>query len=227
MTLDGLKSLVPKAVKPYWQPTENGRKRIKPKINLVRYVDDFIVTAKDRETIENVLLPLIRQFMAERGLTLSEEKTRITHVSEGFDFLGFNIREYKSNGKLLTKPSKEVMKTFCDKVRTKIKSNKSAKATSLIRMLNHMLPGWANYYRYGASSKAFSRVDFEIYKTLWQWARRRHPKKGMHWIKDKYFKQLRGREWCFAATEKKKSGMQDASLRTRKINSVRSMTCCA
>ena len=67
--------------------------------------------------------------MAERGLMLSEEKTKVTHVSEGFDFLGFNIREYKSNGKLLTKPSKDAMKNFCDKVRTKIKSNKSAKAS--------------------------------------------------------------------------------------------------
>lgn len=180
MTLDGLQSLVQKAVKPHWEPadTKYGRKWIEPKINLVRYADDFIVTAKDKETIETVLLPLIRQFMAERGLMLSEEKTKVTHVSEGFDFLGFNIREYKSNGKLLTKPSKDAMKNFCDKVRTKIKSNKSAKASSLIRMLNHMIPGWTNYYRYGASSKAFSRVDYEVYKTLWQWAQRRHPKRA-------------------------------------------------
>lgn len=219
MTLDGLQSLVQNAVKPHWEQadTEYGRVRVKPKINLVRYADDFIVTAKDKETIELVILPLIRQFMAERGLTLSEEKTKITHVSDGFDFLGFNIREYKSNGKLLTKPSKDAMKTFCDKVRTKIKSNKSAKASSLIRMLNHMLPGWANYYRYGASSKAFSRVDFEIYKTLWQWARRRHPKKGMHWIKDKYFKQLHGREWCFAATTKNKKSGKETTLRLKRL----------
>lgn len=205
MTLDGLQSIVRRAVKPYWQPvpTVYGRKWIEPKINLVRYADNFIVTAKDKETIENVILPLVRQFMTERGLTLSEEKTKITHVSEGFDFLGFNIREYKSNGKLLTKPSKDAMKDFCDKVRTKVKSNKSAKASSLIRMLNHMIPGWTNYYRYGASSKAFSRVDYEVYKTLWQWAKRRHPKKGKHWIKERYFKQLHGREWCFAATTKK------------------------
>lgn len=108
MTLDGLQSLVQNAVKPHWEQadTEYGRVRVKPKINLVRYADDFIVTAKDKETIELVILPLIRQFMAERGLTLSEEKTKITHVSDGFDFLGFNIREYKSNGKLLTKPSR-------------------------------------------------------------------------------------------------------------------------
>ena len=187
------------------------------RMRYVRYADDFIVTTKDKETIETVILPLIREFMAERGLMLSEEKTKITHISEGFDFLGFNIREYKSNGKLLTKPSKNAMKSFCDKVRTKIKSNKSAKASSLIRMLNHMIPGWANYYRYGASSKAFSRVDFEIYKTLWQWARRRHPKKGMHWIKDKYFKQLHGRDWCFAATTKNKKSGKESTLRLKRL----------
>ena len=219
MTLDGLQSLVQKAVKPYWQPvpTAYGRKWIEPKINLVRYADDFIVTAKDKETIENVILPLIRQFMAERGLMLSEEKTKITHISEGFDFLGFNIREYKSNGKLLTKPSKDAMKRFCDKVRTKIKGNKSAKASSLIRMLNHMIPGWTNYYRYGASSKAFSRVDYEVYKTLWQWAKRRHPKKGMHWIKDRYFKQLHGREWCFATITKNKKSGKETTLSLKRL----------
>jgi RNA-directed DNA polymerase len=219
MTLDGLQSLVQKAVKPYWQPvpTAYGRKWIESKINLVRYADDFIVTAKDKETIENVILPLIRQFMAERGLMLSEEKTKITHISEGFDFLGFNIREYKSNGKLLTKPSKDAMKQFCDKVRTKIKSNKSAKASSLIRMLNHMIPGWTNYYRYGASSKAFSRVDYEVYKTLWQWAKRRHPKKGMHWIKDRYFKQLHGREWCFATITKNKKSGKETTLSLKRL----------
>lgn len=219
MTLDGLQSLVQKAVKPYWQPvpTAYGRKWIESKINLARYADDFIVTAKDKETIENVILPLIRQFMAERGLMLSEEKTKITHIGEGFDFLGFNIREYKSNGKLLTKPSKDAMKQFCDKVRTKIKSNKSAKASSLIRMLNHMIPGWTNYYRYGASSKAFSRVDYEVYKTLWQWAKRRHPKKGMHWIKDRYFKQLHGREWCFATITKNKKSGKETTLSLKRL----------
>lgn len=219
MTLDGLQSLVQNAVKAHWSPADNKyrRKWIKPKINLVRYADDFIVTAKDKETIETVLLPLIKQFMAERGLTLSEEKTKITHIGDGFDFLGFNIREYQSNGKLLTKPSKDAVKAFCGKVRDKIKSNKSAKATNLIRSLNHMLPGWANYYRHGASSKTFSRVDFEIYKCLWQWAKRRHNKKGLKWIKEKYFKQLQGRDWCFAATTKSKSSGKETTLRLKRL----------
>ena len=114
MTLDGLQSLVSKAVKPYDIYPNGKRKRIVPKINLVRYADDFIVTARDKETIENILLPLIQQFMSERGLTLSEEKTKITHINDGFDFLGFNIRKYP-NGKVLTKPSKDSMKSFVRK----------------------------------------------------------------------------------------------------------------
>lgn len=208
MTLDGLQSLVTEAVKKINYYTEDGkRKEIKPKIHLVRYADDFIVTAKDKETIENILLPLIRKFMVERGLTLSEEKTKITHISEGFDFLGFNIRKYP-NGKLLTKPSKDAMKTFCDKMRAKVKKNKSAKTISIIRMLNPMLTGWSNYYIYGASSKAFSRVDFEVYRMLWRWAKRRHPMKSSHWVREKYFKTWKGSKWQFAAMTKKKSGRE-------------------
>ena len=82
MALDGLQDLLEKSVKKY----QVNYKKIVPKIHLVRYADDFIVTAKDKETIEQVILPLVRKFLAERGLTLSEEKTKITHINEGFDF---------------------------------------------------------------------------------------------------------------------------------------------
>lgn len=217
MVLDGLQSLVTKAVKVtnIYHP-DGKRTIIKPKIHLVRYADDFIVTAKDKETIETILLPLIKQFMAERGLTLSDEKTKITHVSEGFDFLGFNLREYPDS-KFLTKPSKDAMKNICNKMRAKVKSNKSAKTISIIRMLNPMLTGWYNYYRYGASSKAFSRVDFEVYRMLWRWAKRRHPKKSSHWIKERYFKTIHGSSWCFAATKKRKSG-KEVALRLKKLS---------
>jgi RNA-directed DNA polymerase len=219
MTLDGLQSLVSKAVKPYDICQNGKRKRIVPKINLVRYADDFIVTARDKETIENILLPLIRQFMSERGLTLSEEKTKITHINDGFDFLGFNIRKYP-NGKVLTKPSKDSMKSFCEKIRLKIKSNKTAKASSIVRMLNPMITGWGNYYRYGVSSKSFSRIDFEIFRSLWRWAKRRHSKKSKHWIKDKYFQQLNGRKWCFAAIEKRNKSHKDKTLRLKRLGEI-------
>lgn len=138
MVLDGLQSLLENCVRKY----QVNYKKIVPKIHLIRYADDFIVTAKDRETIETVILPLVRNFMAERGLTLSEEKTKITHISEGFDFLGFNIRKFPNNT-LLTQPSSDAKKRFCDKIRKVIESNKTAKQHSLIKMLNPIITGWA------------------------------------------------------------------------------------
>ena len=137
MALDGLQDLLEKSVKKY----QVNYKKIVPKIHLVRYADDFIVTAKDKETIEQVILPLVRKFLAERGLTLSEEKTKITHINEGFDFLGFNIRKFRNNT-LLTTPSKDAQKRFCEKIRKTIEANKCVKQKSLIMMLNPIIKGW-------------------------------------------------------------------------------------
>ena len=199
MALDGLQELLEKCIKKY----KKNYKQIYPKIHLVRYADDFIVTAKDKETIEQVILPLVRKFLAERGLTLSDEKTKITHISEGFDFLGFNIRKFRNNT-LLTRPSKDAQKRFCDKIRKTIESNKCVKQKSLIMMLNPIIKGWGNYYKYGASGEIFHRMDWEIFKKIWQWARRRHPQKCKGWVKDKYFRTLHGRSWRFAADMSKK-----------------------
>lgn len=199
MALDGLQGLLENCIKKY----KKNYKQIYSKIHLVRYADDFIVTAKDKETIELVILPLVRKFLAERGLTLSEEKTKITHISEGFDFLGFNIRKFRNNT-LLTRPSKDAQKRFCDKIRKTIESNKCIKQKSLIMMLNPIIKGWGNYYKYGASGEIFHRMDWEIFKKIWQWARRRHPQKCKGWVKDKYFRTLHGRLWRFAADMGKK-----------------------
>ena len=199
MALDGLQDLLEKSVKKY----QVNYKKIVPKIHLVRYADDFIVTAKDKETIEQVILPLVRKFLAERGLTLSEEKTKITHINEGFDFLGFNIRKFRNNT-LLTTPSKDAQKRFCEKIRKTIEANKCVKQKSLIMMLNPIIKGWGNYYKYGTSANVFHRMDWEIFKKIWQWARRRHPQKCKGWVKDKYFRTLNGHSWRFAADMGKK-----------------------
>lgn len=207
MALDGLQSLLEHCIRKY----KKNYKTIVSKIHLVRYADDFIVTAKDRETIETVILPLVRNFMTERGLTLSEEKTKITHISEGFDFLGFNIRKFPNNT-LLTQPSGDAKKRFCDKIRKVIESNKTAKQHSLIKMLNPIITGWGNYYKYGTSAETFHRVDWEIHRKLWQWARRRHSNKSKGWIKDKYFKTVNGRKWRFVADMEERSKMRQITL---------------
>lgn len=193
MALNGLQTLLEQRYRKY---KEKG-KTIYSKIHLVRYADDFIITGKDKQVLENEVLPLVRGFLAERGLTLSEEKTKITHISEGFDFLGFNIRKF--GDKLLTRPSKEAQKKFTEKIRQVIESNKAARQKSLIMMLNPIITGWGNYYQYGVSAETFHRMDFEIFRKVWQWARRRHAGKGKYWVKEKYFKTINGRDWTFAA----------------------------
>ena len=204
MTLDGLERLLKERL-----PTKqyfNGKTHFN-KMNFVRYADDFIVTGESPEFLREEVLPIIREFMAERGLQLSEEKTVITHIEDGFDFLGKNIRKY--NGKLLIKPSKQSVSSLLKKVREIVKSNKSAKQDSLIRQLNPVIRGWVNNQRFVVSAEAFSKIDYQIYNCLWQWAKRRHKNKGKRWIAAKYWHRLGTRNWTFAAEERtKKNGEQ-------------------
>jgi RNA-directed DNA polymerase len=146
------------------------------------------------------------EFLAERGLVLSPEKTKITHIREGFDFLGWNIRQY--DGKLLMKPSKANVKAHLDKIREVIKANKTAKQANLIRLLNPILRGWANYHSHVVAKETFARVDTDVWWMLWRWAVRRHPNKGARWVKEKYFKTRGARNWVFAVTEKQEDGTQ-------------------
>lgn len=190
MALDGLSELLATKNKRVNRKNE----RYSPMVNMVRYADDFIITGRTKETLEDIK-PILVEFLSEKGLELSEEKTLITHIDDGFDFLGFNIRKFK--GVLLTQPSKKSVKKFLDSIRYVIDSNKSCKQETLIRLLNPKITGWANYYRCGASSRTFRRVDDQIFKKLWQWAKRRHPKKGKRWIANKYFHFYKTRRWTF------------------------------
>lgn len=178
-----------------------GRKRTKQssknKVHWVIYADDFIVTAASKELLVNEVMPLLERFLASRGLELSREKTRITHIDEGFDFLGWNVRKY--NGKLLIKPSKRNTKAFLDKLRQIVKANKATSQVNLIRLLNPVIRGWANYHRMVAAKKTFAKVDNEIWHLLWRWAKRRHHSKGKRWIKNRYFKSIGNRNGVFMA----------------------------
>lgn len=192
MALDGLEKLL----KDNFKINFSKKNYYTPMINLVRYADDFIITGVSKELLENQVKPLIIEFLQARGLTLSEEKTKITHIEEGFDFLGFNLRKYK--GKFIMKPSKKSRKRFLDKVREIVDKNKSTKQQSLIRLLNPVIKGWANYYRGCSASETFKKADTQIFNKLWRWSRRRHPKKGKQWVANKYYHTVRGRSWTFA-----------------------------
>lgn len=203
MTLDGLQGILAER---YKRRTIKG-KHYSPMVNLVRYADDFIITSENRDVLEREIIPLVTEFLAERGLTLSEEKTVITNINDGFDFLGFNIRKYGKE--ILTKPSKKAQKRFLDGIREIIKGNKMCKQESLIRMLNLKIKGWGNYYRHGATRDAFHRVDHQIYEALVRWANRRHSKKGKRWVMDKYWHTIRGKNWQFASIFKRTDGKSD------------------
>ena len=144
-----------------------------PKVNLVRYADDFVVTADKRETLDDIRL-MLTEFLSERGLSLSEEKTLITNISEGFDFLGFNVRKY--NGKLLIKPSTKSIKKMTEKLHEVIFSHKAVAQNVLIDTLNPVITGWGNYFRHVVSKDVFSHIDHILLGQLKHWAFRRHPK---------------------------------------------------
>lgn len=165
-----------------------------PKVHLVRYADDFCVTADKRETLEDIKA-LLTEFLAERGLVLSEEKTVITHVNEGFDFLGFNVRKY--NGTLLIRPSKKSQKRFTEKLHDIVFSHKTVSQQVLIEMLNPVLRGWGNYYKHVVSKQVFSKMDHILTLQLKRWSYRRHTNKTRKWIKDKYFIKVGSRNWKF------------------------------
>lgn len=175
-------------------------------VNLVRYADDFIITGRTQELLEYEVKPLVEHFMRERGLELSAEKTSITRIEEGFDFLGQNVRKY--NGKLLIKPSKKNIKTFLDKVRKVIKTNKQTTAGQLVGQLNPIIRGWANYHRHVVSKQVFNYVDYAIFKALWQWAERRHPHKSGRWIRHRYWKHQGSRRWVFTGEQMRRDGQQ-------------------
>jgi RNA-directed DNA polymerase len=191
LTLDGLERELAAAFDP-----KISRQTEKAKVNLIRLADDFVVTGSSKELLEKQCVPLIEEFLKSRGLELSQEKTRITHIAEGFDFLGQNIRKY--NGKLLIKPSKKNVKTFLDKVRETVKENKQSRTENLIALLNPLIRGWANYHRYVCSKRTYVSIDEAIFRLLWQWAKRRHPNKPRRWIKEKYFRSVNNRNWIFS-----------------------------
>lgn len=194
MTLDGLEKLLTQRF-PKEKRTDG--RRWYPKVYLVRYADDFIITGESKELLEKEVRPLVEEFLRERGLTLSNDKTRITHIDEGFDFLGQNLRKY--DGKPLVKPSKKNMHAFLEKVREIINENKSSAQSMLISRLNPVIRGWASYHRHAAAAETFNRVDYDVWRRLWRWAKRRHPQKSRRWVKEKYFHVIGQRAWVFAA----------------------------
>jgi len=182
------------------------------KVNFVRYADDFIITAVSKELIENEIIPLVTNFLAERGLTLSPEKTKITHITDGFDFLSQNTRKFQ-NGKLFQMPSDKAVTEIKFKLRNTVFNNLNAKPNKLIVKLNAILRGWTNYHKHIVAKEIFKEIDYYLWRLLGKWCKRRHANKSWNWIKAKYF-SASGEKCSFASVTTSKNG------NTVKINKI-------
>lgn len=203
MTLDGIEETLAQYldIRQWSTRTRN--------LNKIRILFDMQMTLWLRVQRKKYLKKLklsLKHFLKPRGLTLSAEKTQIVHIEEGFDFLGWNIRKF--GNKLLIQPSNWMLKLSW------IKSGKSLKATKLqnrkllIARLNPLIRGWVNYHCNQVAKQTFSKVDHEIWKKLWQWAKRRYPNKSSAWVKSKYFTRIGLRDWVFSTIIENAEGQQ-------------------
>jgi RNA-directed DNA polymerase len=164
---------------------------------LVRYADDLVVMCHTREHAEQIKARLAR-WLAPRGLTFNEDKTRIVHVEDGFDFLGFNVRRYRN--KLLIKPSKAAVTRIRQRLTAQMKALRGANASAVLRTINPIVRGWSTYYRSVVSKEVFATVDDHLWRLAYRWALRAHPNKSKGWVVARYFGQFnasRGDRWVF------------------------------
>jgi RNA-directed DNA polymerase len=199
MVLDGLERMLSHA----FRKRKSGGQVINSKVHCIRYADDFVVTG----TSPDVLIKAkgyIEAFLAERGLTLSPEKTTIVHITEGFEFLGQHVRRY--GDKILIKPSKKAVQRVYRRIKDIVWANKAARQQNLIGLLNPIITGWVNYHCHAVASVTFHRLDYLVWHVLWQWAVRRHRNKGRQWIRRKYFRTVGTRTWTFACDRTRRKG---------------------
>lgn len=181
------------------------RGEVKSAHTLIRYADDFIIACKTKESAIEIK-EKVKSWLKLRGLSLSKDKTRIVHVSEGFDFLGFNVRLYetKDSHKLLTKPSLESQINIRRKLKDAWNESLGSPVNKAINKMNLILKGWANYYRIGASSRIFAKIDYYNWIRQYRFAKRTHPMKSWKWMKTKYWGKLcpnRNDKWVFGCPE--------------------------
>ncbi len=184
----------------FWYNTSN--------LSFIRYADDFVLLTESKEDAE-IAKKIIEKWLSERGLTLSHEKTRISHLKDGFDFLGWNFRKYKTTNRrtgmvTLIKPSKKNIQRFKEGLKELFNSLKGSPASRVVRDLNPKIRGWGNYHHGVVAKETFSELDYYIWWKLMRWGKRTHPKKSGEWISNKYFGRLcpgRKDNWVFGVKE--------------------------
>ncbi len=183
-------------------------------MHFIRYADDFLVTAPTKEIAEEAR-DVLREFLAERGLELSGEKTVITHIDDGFDFLGYNFRKYE--GTLLVKPSRKSVKAISEKIKAIVKKARAWTQDRLIMALNPVIRGWSNYHRHNVAKGTFGFLDRYVWAVTWKWGKHRHPNKGHKWIARRYWHPEGNRNWVFRTEENTLLLFEDITIRRHTI----------
>jgi RNA-directed DNA polymerase len=207
MALDGLERILRK------QYPHSGLKALQgmhKQVNLVRDGDDFLITGISQEVLEQEVKPLVTDCLRERGLELAEEKTTLTHIEDGFDFLGPHVRPY--HGPFLTRPAQKNVQAFLTDIRKGIKEKKAATAYGLIATLHPTIRGWAHCHRHAAAQKPFAHGETAIFQAWWRWTRRRHPTKGKRGVKERSFGRVGNPNWRFFGTAKDQDGKPTRNL---------------
>jgi RNA-directed DNA polymerase len=198
MALDGLEAACEKAVK-----GSNISQRA-AKVHVIRYADDFVVTGSSQELLRDHVVPAVTSFLAKRGLSLSHEKTRITRVEDGFEFLGQHIRKY--GDKLKIRPAKASIRALLDKTRETIRTHLGNSLWKMIDALNPAIRGWAQYHRHVLTHEAFRQVDGRIFRQTWNSLRKRHRHKGKRWLRKHYYRYHSARAWTLQAVCPERKG---------------------
>jgi RNA-directed DNA polymerase len=175
-----------------------------PSRGVVRYADDFVVFCETRDDAE-ACIRILTDWLKEQGLALSGEKTRIVHLTEGFDFLGFTVRRYqtrttRSGYKLRITPSKTSGAKLRDRLRAEWRALRGNDVDTVLRRLNPIIRGWANYFRPQLAAKTFHDLDHWMFRREQRYTRRQHPRKSWAWRKARYWGKLnvkRRDTWVF------------------------------
>ena len=208
-------------IKEYAATWQGQKRQNKKSLSLIRYADDFVIIHHDLNVVKNCQ-NIIENWLAQIGLELNQEKTKIIHTlhehegkKPGFDFLGFNIRQFpvgkyrsgksgqgkKLGFKTIIKPSKQKILLHYNKIAEVIDNHKAAQQQSLIAKLAPIIIGWANYYRTVCSKEIYSKLEHLLVIKLLRWAKRRHPNKGKKWVTNKYWRTIGGNNWRFGCTK--------------------------
>lgn len=189
-----------------------GRGRIRGTLAIIRYADDFVILHENRDIVQKAH-EYVAQWLDTIGLELKDTKTKLCHTLHptgahpaGFDFLGFNVRQYAvgryarkdgSGFKTLIKPSKKALTTHLKAIKRTLRKLRGVAQEAVINALNPVIRGWGQYYRTCVAQKTFSKADHEVHQKLWQWATFRHPHQGKRWIKRQYFRDHGEATWRF------------------------------